>query len=90
MNSQSEVPEEGPPAQDLHEHELFIDQVEMQPPIVQTIVIRNSNPIRKRVTIALAKLRAQTEQRKVANKLKHDAAMAKLQEEEEEILQLSQ
>lgn len=69
-NNQSEVPEEGTPAAGLPDSGFIADHVQLQPPIVQTTITRDENPMRKREVIAPGKLRAATEQRVIVDKMK--------------------
>ena len=56
-------------------------------PVQPTTVTKEGNVNRKREVLALAKIKAATEKREVADKAKFEATMAKIREEEQKILQ---
>jgi hypothetical protein len=67
----------------LPDNSFIQENVLTQPPIHQTTVTTKGNVLRKRQVLAAAKLKAAAARRDVADQAKFDAAMAKLQEEEE-------
>ncbi|KAM0875264.1 hypothetical protein ACQ4PT_036948 [Festuca glaucescens] len=77
--TQREAAEKGP----LPDCAFIQENVLNQQPVQQTTITKEGNLLRKRQVLAAAKLKAVAHNRDVVDQAKFDAAMAKLQQEEE-------
>ncbi|KAI5017413.1 hypothetical protein ZWY2020_042301 [Hordeum vulgare] len=78
-----EPPDSGP----LPPSAFIEENVPSQPPVQPTTAITQENVHRKREVLALAKLRLAAEKKEIADQAKFDAALNKIREEEQKILQ---